>query len=789
MPNDILVGISTYNDYEYLEMLLQSIRWYTYIEDHAFDLVVCDDGTRMRNAKEDPDNSNMLLLDPASVAMADKTKEVAAKYGATYIEHSRNLGIPSAWNSLANALGAQSKYIVILNNDIIVPPQWLEVAIHFLRENADNAQVGSCYWNPVNRVDKELMRTILPLIGHTAFTTEDLVSGKELDFTGHSHTEVQVGAGQGLGRVQCPCGCCFAFTRKVWDEVGRFNPDLTSFHEESVKSDRYMVVRDSRGDIHIDTVEDLFQRYADTLTTQDGKDYVFPRGLQSLSASISQDEDKVIQHHLTIKQTDALSYDGPSRSAVAQAQRQALKKLDTDLHVNLGEWDDIEYIVRHRTDKQMLSVRSKFGATVVTTDHSLITYEDGELVPTRAGEIGDRSLERVWEAPEVRGVEYVDLAQFVQEIPSVHYNEEYIWYENKNYKHAIDESHSFIRYVHVGTPEMDALCAVIGMYISEGSVANIQSKWNWVTSIVCGYDRLVSEKAKELMQWLTDAPIYVRKSSDSSGHADNFCATTGHRIIAIMFREMCGKGSRNKRIPSFVFHLPREHQLQVFNSMVDGDGYRPKELDYYTCTEEHKNKYFLYTTASRGLVADLSFLLCQFGEKFTVGYRKSVDAYWIRNATKFYGPRGIEPRVDEAEKSEYVYDLGTKNTHMFVDAEGLILVHNSDWGTRCSEKGRASFGVAYPRPYHTHGFTFSISPELHAGERMRASRKLYREIWQVPDNVEDYFGWTHQKFMSQIPPTKLKYLRPDYSQQPVEHTLHGGERVKLPKLVEFEEEF
>jgi len=345
MSSDILVGISTYNDYEYLEMLLQSIRWYTYNEDHKFDLVVCDDGTRMRNVTEDPNNPDMLVLDDASVAMADKTKDVAARFGATYIEHSRNLGIPSTWNSLANSLGAQSRHIVILNNDIIVPPQWLDVVIHFLEANYDNPQVGSTYWNPVNGVSKDLMRTILPLIGHTAFTTEDLVSGKQRDFHGHSHTEVKIGDGQGLGRVMCMCGPGFGFTRKVWDEIGPFDARLTSFHEEI------------------------------------------------------------------------------------------------------------------------------------------------------------------------------------------------------------------------------------------------------------------------------------------------------------------------------------------------------------------------------------------------------------------------------------------------------------DWGTRCASKGRASYGFAYPRPYHTHGATFSYSPELEAGNRMVASRALYREIWEVPGTVTDYMGWCHEKFMSQIPPTKLKYLRPDYSQEPDERTLPGGEHVKLPRLVEFEEEF
>jgi len=233
MANRIMVGISVYNDWEHLDMLLQSIRWYTYQEEEEFDLVVCDDGTRSYGSTVD-EATGVLCYTPERVALADKIKDTAQKYGAVYLEHPTNQGIPATWNHLTNALGGESEIVVLLNNDLLMPPNWLEVAVHFLDANKNNPHVGSCYWNPVNRVQKDMMRAMLPLLGHTTFTATDQVSGKELSFNAQSHTEVRIGEGQGLGRVMCPCGCCFAFRRDVWNQVGCFDESLVSFHEESM---------------------------------------------------------------------------------------------------------------------------------------------------------------------------------------------------------------------------------------------------------------------------------------------------------------------------------------------------------------------------------------------------------------------------------------------------------------------------------------------------------------------------------------------------------------------------
>ncbi len=197
-PARIKIGISTYNDHEYLDMLLQSIRWYTYL-DEPYDVVVCDDGS------------------PAD--MKEKVEQVCAKYGAIYIEHLDNKGIPTTWNHLVTSLDNSAEIIVILNNDLLVVPHWLRVAVYFLDANKDNPHVGSCFWNPINNIPKNMMKAILPHLGSTTYYTKATVTGKEPhEFASGGPMEVLVGKNQGLGRVMCPCGPCFAVRREVFKQ-------------------------------------------------------------------------------------------------------------------------------------------------------------------------------------------------------------------------------------------------------------------------------------------------------------------------------------------------------------------------------------------------------------------------------------------------------------------------------------------------------------------------------------------------------------------------------------------
>ena len=72
---------------------------------------------------------------------------------------------------------------------------------------------------------------------------------------------------------------------------------------------------------------------------------------------------------------------------------------------------------------------------------------------------------------------------------------------------------------------------------------------------------------------------------------------------------------------------------------------------------------------------------------------------------------------------------------------------------------------------------------------MRDSRRRYREIWKVPENIagDKYFDYVNAQLMSRIPPVTVSFLAPDYDVPPTKYTLQNqsGE-LMLPTLVRHE---
>jgi len=195
MPHRITVGISSYRNRGHLENLLQSIRQYTFRDDPEFDIVVCDDGTRS-------------VDHPSAQKQYESTVDACTKFGATLIEHSMNYGIPTAWNHLAESLEGKSEIMIILNDDLTMPPDWIKTMVHFLDTNKDNPHVGSAYWLPVQPVDLEMQRLLNPRLGHTLFRFTDQVTGKDIVSKHPSDWGIpstqNVGDDHGLGRVPAP---------------------------------------------------------------------------------------------------------------------------------------------------------------------------------------------------------------------------------------------------------------------------------------------------------------------------------------------------------------------------------------------------------------------------------------------------------------------------------------------------------------------------------------------------------------------------------------------------------
>ncbi len=181
------IGAPTYNSIKRLEQLLSSIELYNDFE-YITKIVILDDGS--------PD-----------FEMRKGVEELALRFGADFIQHEKNEGIPKSWNDLTDHF-KNIDYMILFNDDIAVSQNWLRNFVYFID---NNPQIGNVGFSIVH-VDPV---TMLP---DKRFTPPD--------------------ENVPAGRVGSPNGCSFGFKKELWKRI--VNPDgsigfwndLRSFYEE-----------------------------------------------------------------------------------------------------------------------------------------------------------------------------------------------------------------------------------------------------------------------------------------------------------------------------------------------------------------------------------------------------------------------------------------------------------------------------------------------------------------------------------------------------------------------------
>src|SRR3989338_2732303 len=150
----------------------------------------------------------------------------------------------------------------------------------------------------------------------------------------------------------------------------------------------------------------------------------------------------------------------------------------------------------------------------------------------------------------------------------------------------------------------------------------------------------------------------------------------------------CCKKSTGKKVPSFIYSSEEKIRRAFVEGYLEGDGNKKKDRRYST-------HFVRCDTNSKELACGLQYLfksiqhgLTYFIKKINhVGwrYRKDkplVSSLRVQSAKKKYSNGNIAgAQIKEIKKEQYigpVYDIEVENKHNFVDAEGFILVHNTD---------------------------------------------------------------------------------------------------------------
>ena len=545
------------------------------------------------------------------------------------------------------------------------------------------------------------------------------------------------------------------FTEDVSNELGY---DVA--YGDSVTGERPIVVRDGEGTVRVLPIEELFEladeaRPPDVTITADGG-IAGPKDRKRLDG------------------WDALSLDRDGKA----------------------EWQPIDAVVRHETDKPVVTLQHKFGESTTTRDHSYVVEEAGRFVE-RPPEAVEKPL-RIPELPDVREIETIDVYEVLEgytrtyqdgrsvgsenseaKVKRVCADEEYVWFGHVHHG-DLDATIKVQRYIDLDSEDGAALIRLLAAYVTEGSASPIEtnkdkfgasiaeSRREWLEGIKADYERLFENATVSITASDTRDRRTVEYQTEDAVESATYDDRTlklqmMNELSAVFFREFAGQSSRGKRIPDFVFHLSEDRQELFLDILVDGDGSR--KFPRYSA--EHCERNFDFETTSRELAAGLSTLLIQRGQKYSLKYRPSKDSYTIRTCD--YYRTGRDPVLQEVNHDGFVYDLDVRENDNFVDAVGGIVLHNTD-SVMLELGSEASKGDAIEQSFEIESHINSRYDDF-ALEELNAEthrfqiefEKLYRRFFQA-GRKKRYAGhivWKEGKDVDDLDITGFEYKRSD----------------------------
>lgn len=178
---EVLIGIPTLNGPERLRRCLQSIQINT-PRSEPFKVVVVDDCSTPENLK--------------------KNKEVVRAFGVDMLMHQQRYGVARGWNDLTRH--TQAPYVILMNDDVEVVPDWYEALVFSLKQNPHAGMIGLTAYQGVNSSN---------------FTPPPV----------KSYNEAKMLRGEGMFSTS---GFIFGFQHMKFDQIGGFDDGFFLFYEE-----------------------------------------------------------------------------------------------------------------------------------------------------------------------------------------------------------------------------------------------------------------------------------------------------------------------------------------------------------------------------------------------------------------------------------------------------------------------------------------------------------------------------------------------------------------------------
>jgi serine protein kinase len=359
-----------------------------------------------------------------------------------------------------------------------------------------------------------------------------------------------------------------------------------------------------------------------------------------------------------------------------------LAVLAHDFDAGTVRWTPVVQVIRHRFSGEMLTTDQKWGVVETTPNHSIYSREGVTFFPEERKEVlAARALPAMALATGV--IDVVDgIAGFVGSEVRVAAGGGPMtrpcrpgWARLDRPRHATE-----IKALYDVVADADALkdlITVLVWYATEGhanpqvgGIVISQANPSELERVRAAYARISSGKGTIAFGAKTDSAWRLQ---------------IGTVALETLVRHHCGQHSVNKRLPDFLFNLPKPFLQHAFDELMRTDGTRRLPTTMQKCaSDEYRAGYFEYKTISPMLAAQVGTLASLLGHDYSV-YRAPrpgrPPAYRVRFRSRGgrSGPKVSPHRLHRRPVfAEWVYDIECEGLHNFVCGVGNVVCHNTN---------------------------------------------------------------------------------------------------------------
>ncbi len=352
-----------------------------------------------------------------------------------------------------------------------------------------------------------------------------------------------------------------------------------------------------------------------------------------------------------------------------------LMVLSVDERTRQPVWTPVRGLFRHPFTGPMMQTAQEWGVIETTPNHALYDREMRLFRPAEQREVmAVRSLPIVWQP----------LTEINLEIPTLEEGQRQEWITQPACGWARFALTRYATQVKIryrlphDADDLNALLSLIAWYVAEGHV----NSDNGGIVISCT-DPEQLERLRVAYQRITTGKGYIDREAKTESP---WRLHLGSEAIKELLVTLCGKGVDHKRLPDFVFNLPKAQLEHLWNELMASGGSHKFSGDGRV-SEEYQNCSFDYKTASPMLAAQIGFLASLLGMDYSVFLWKRPDgkrdAYRIRfcSGEEKLGdrPHYSLPHLFVREAvNEWVYDIECVGNHNFVCGVGNLCAHNTN---------------------------------------------------------------------------------------------------------------